>query len=272
MPGCGHSFRCELSLQGQGDTSDRHGLSPAGGAWFKKHDRVLAAYPSRTSRRASPLRRRMSLPWQQRRRRRTPSPHGIQRAAPAVAGFGAPMPLGPGIARPHAPQARSHDVTTACGNNGIARKSPKGRKKVAESGRIRGVFEHPYTGGMGRLGSHICRWSSAIGHGVGMVPLRDLREGGSPTLLGSINPTTFRTDDLRPLHVVADRCPGEPGTCDERKFLFGAMIVSGSEGSGGAEARSAVDAGSRNETEAVHAELVLVFCISHLESAPNLLA
>jgi hypothetical protein len=138
-------------------------------AWFKVHDRGATTSPSRTSPPGSPLQRPNSPP-RRRRRRRPPLPHGEQRAARAVAGSGAPMPRGFGRALPPAPQARSHDVTTACGTNRVARKSPRGRKKVAGSGRIRVVFEHPCTcctrGGM--MGRHIRRRSPAIGHRTGL--------------------------------------------------------------------------------------------------------
>jgi hypothetical protein len=102
-----------------------------------------------------------------------------------VAAFGAPMPLGPGIARPPPSHVRSHDAATACGANRIARKSPRGRKKVAQSGRIRGVFRasvHHRDQGSER-GSHIRRGSSVFGHRTGLGTLHERREGRHTPIL-----------------------------------------------------------------------------------------
>jgi hypothetical protein len=96
-------------------------------------------------------------------------PYGVQRAAPAVAVPAAPMPLGPGMPRPPTPRARSHDAATTCGANRLARKSPRGRKKVAGSGRIRGVFRASVHGAHERSGEQR-RLSCAAGMHPGSSP------------------------------------------------------------------------------------------------------
>jgi hypothetical protein len=80
------------------------------------------------------------------------------------------MPLGLGMSRPPTLHVRSHDAATACGASRIARKSPRGRKKVAQSGSVSAFFEHPYTGGNGGVcgGRKIRGESTAVGHCTGL--------------------------------------------------------------------------------------------------------
>jgi hypothetical protein len=109
------------------------------------------------------------------RERATPDPDGEHRAAPAMAVFGAPMPLSSCIARPPTPPVRSHDAATTCRVSGGTRGPRRGRKKVAQSGRIRAFFEHPYTGGVGGVkGRDIHRPSSVTCHHARLASIRPI--------------------------------------------------------------------------------------------------
>jgi hypothetical protein len=152
-------------------------------------------------------------------------PHRDHQPARAVALFGAPMPLGLGRLRPPTPRVRSHDAAKACGANCIAPESPRGRKKVAQSGSIWAFFEHPYTW-VGKGDYEGPRHRSLVGLSSVIVPVRfrsmsSERLDGRPFRRVPSLIYDIRADRRRPRRPVAGRCPGEPGTYD---FLSGARL------------------------------------------------
>jgi hypothetical protein len=89
------------------------------------------------------------------------------------------MPLDPGMSRPPTLQARSHDAARACRACRGARRPRRVARKVAQSGRIRGIFRasvHRWNRG-GVRGRHVHRWSSETCHRDHLDPLPQQRGG-----------------------------------------------------------------------------------------------
>jgi hypothetical protein len=173
-----------------------------------------------------------------------PHPPGAHRAARAVALPAAPMPRGSGMSQPPTPRARSRDAATACRASRGDCGPRNGRKKVAQSGRIRGVFRasvhrwarSPLSTQHSALSTH---WS-AIGQCTGLGTLSQHRESWLVLHSFILQPFGRRSSASKPGSGRRSRHAGD------LRFL---RRRNGFEGLGGGVAVSPVSAGASDRRD-----------------------